>query len=210
MPDVIGGQIKAAPILFHEWIISCFMSLNCTRLVSPEFTVKNTKFQLVGLLNGKPSKFWLQNSSKKPLELTLFKIDIISCNGSEMTILHKENVAFPEHKTYPYLYFDPYIPDASIETEELAPSFLPNGELRLRCRIVVKSDEQDDFSIMDLMNKANIIDDLRKATDFKDMTFADVELVRLVTIFRETKYLVVSISRRLNLTQQKGSLPMSA
>ena len=61
MPDVIGGQIKAAPILFHEWIISCFMSLNCTRLVSPEFTVKNTKFQLVGLLNGKPSKFWLQN-----------------------------------------------------------------------------------------------------------------------------------------------------
>ena len=174
------GELKVGPMLFLEWNIPNYEENRRSRwFYSPHFTIKDVNLQLYGQEDSW-FKHWiyLDNLSKKSLELALITIYNIRSDGSERKIGSKKNLAFKKNP----IRLDDLVRLGSLDTnirfEDLEPEDLPNGELRLLFRFLLK-DEDEDASIEIPVIKSTILDDLNQVGDITDMKFSDFELVRI-------------------------------
>ena len=169
------GELKVGPMLFLEWNIPYEENRRSRCFYSPHFTIKDVNLQLYGQEDSW-FKHWiyLDNLSKKSLELALITICNIRSDGSERKIGSKKNLAFEKNP----ILLDHRSLDTNIKFEDLEPEDLPNGELRLLFRFLLK-DEDEDASIEIPVIKSTILDDLNQVGDITDMKFSDFELVRI-------------------------------
>ena len=180
------GSMVCEPVLFYDFVVPDF--LNWSKDLSeyfwwPEFHVKNKKFKFGFYPNNVTwtgeVPIWLccLSVTDPPIVLARFSLSLIGNDGSEKQICSKANVTFEGD------YLDDFEPDAKFAKANLDPDFLPNGELRIRCRIEIKSNEISPVRVVP-KDGFSLVEDLRKEFAEGTMAFTDFVLVKFYNVLK--------------------------
>ena len=165
------------PVLYYDWVVTDFQNWSNSKLpkefcVGPCFVIQNTKFRFAWYPNYSSLltdnvRIWLRKESEAPITLARLTISLIGDDGSEKQICSKSNLDLGNYLN---------VPDAKLTRAGLAPKFLLNGELRIRCRIEIKSKEIKPLEVV-ATEELSLVDDLRKEFADGTMSFTDFVLV---------------------------------
>ena len=173
MADKFGSMVCRQPVLLHlcDWVIPEFHNLAKSANGSfsgPDFIIQDKTF-FIGLLPNTSVCIWLGKRSQAPIIVNHFSFSLVANDGSELVIGSKPTVTFTE------TYLNTSVEDATFQKFSLQPKFLPNGELRIRCRIQIESSQEkkQETPIQD----NSLLDDMTHQIAEQNLPFPDVVLV---------------------------------
>ncbi len=139
MAEFVAGSIEDCPVFNFDWVIKVAEFDVEADKESPVFKVQDIPFQLAcfrGIYSG-----WLFSVNcpvEEPLSFAMFSLHLVGSDGSLKKIITMKNASFEVGGT---TFLDVFELDKLIFPDELDPKFLPNGELRIRCHVEIKTNE---------------------------------------------------------------------
>ena len=176
------GSMSRRSALCYDWEVSDYRNWAKTQpnqcfVSGPDFVIQNKTFffHWNNGLPGEAMRIWIGCRSA-PVSLAGFSLSLMGGDlmaDTEKLLCSKRKVA----------YSSVLLVSTPIAVADLTPKFLPSGELIIRCRIEVESDEV----VSDEVNLAKVVledgttlvgDDLRRVVDDQQLAFTDCVLVR--------------------------------
>jgi hypothetical protein len=165
---------KHSPATVFDWSMEDFMdwfdlsaqrdNSNLLFSKSPTFSIGNVNFCLAfKAFKGYLVEVWLCHSGELKVDLRLMSLSLVALDGSEEELCSKVNVQYKENA----FRLDETVPDANFDPFESDQKFFPNGNLTIRCRVEIKSEEL-------LPNLPSLADNLGK---LDSLQFSDAVLV---------------------------------
>ncbi len=164
------------PVLFNDLVIPNFFKDKSPKgtLIGPDFVTQGETFFVAWMLNTLSLRsivnvrLWLGKQSQDTIVLDHFSLSLVGDDGNEMLIGSKTNVSIND------TFLDKAVEDANFQKDSLLPNFLPNGELRIRTRIRIRSlKNQPAASLQD----SSLVDDLCLQFADEALSFTDSVLV---------------------------------
>jgi hypothetical protein len=142
---------------------------------SPTFRIGNVNFCLAFKTESKGHlvAVWLCQSGELKVDLRFMSLSLVALDGSEKELCSKVNVKYKEDA----FRLDETVPDANFGPFESDRKFFPNGNLTIRCRVEIKSEEL-------LPNLPSLADTLGK---LDSLQFSDAVVVILCFKIRFTR-----------------------
>ena len=185
------GIVKQKPPAVFDWSMEDFMdwfdvrlgvdhsskpdNSNFFFLKSPTFSIGNVNFCLAFQTKnrGYLVAVWLCQSGELKVDLRFMSLSLVALDGSEEELCSKVNVKYKEDA----FRLDETVPDANFGPFKSDQKFFPNGNLTIRCRVEIKSEEL-------LPNHPSLADNLGK---LDSLQFSDAVLVILCFKIRFTR-----------------------
>jgi hypothetical protein len=171
------GYMVCEPVLFYDLVIPNFFKSKSPKCSfwGPDFATQGKTFFIVWMQNTSVqrgtvnAKVWLGKRSQGTIFLDHLSLSLVGDDGNEMAIGSKTNVSISD------TYVDKFsTPDANFQKDSLPPNFLPDGELRIRSRIRIRSlMNQPATSFQDNL----LVDDLCLQFAEEALSFTDSVLV---------------------------------
>ena len=168
--QVVGSMTSMVcePVLCYDWVVPDF--LNSTGLVSykgPDFVVQNSTFTFKCRATRGKVLIWIQCVKDLPTVFDKISLNLVSKDGTEKHFCSATNSDIGADR-----------PMFKLTEGDLTPDFLPNGELRVRCRVEVKGEPAAKVSPMP---GQTLVENLRKEyADQSALTFTDCVLVSIL------------------------------
>ncbi len=152
------------PALCYDWVVPDFLNLTGNVYCKgPVFVVQNKIF-CFRCWTGDKFFIWIERLSGPPTVLARISLNLVMKYGSEKLICSAKN-------------FEDLV--GRLAKADLTPYFLPNGELRVRCRVEVQGELAAKVASM---HGRTLLENLRKEfADQSGLTFTDCVLVSIIS-----------------------------
>ena len=170
------GSMVRQPALSYDWVVPDFLNWTKTKterdfVSGPDFVIQNKTFCFECCPQTKTIRL---RGQSPPVTFTRFSFSLIGVDGLEKQM---------GSRTSDHFWASPGLPVVNVIVgrlfaNDLTPNFLPNGDLRFRCRIEFKSGENNLAEVFP--TDGTTLVDLRREFADQPLAFTDCVLVRFI------------------------------